>query len=494
MVIRDKHRYEPTVTQPGRHAIRPVRRGERSFFIAAGVAQVSALLRYVVLARLLGPEQLGLAATLVVTAALFDLIIDTGSDRFLIKDRDGDAPAAQQLVHLVMVIRGALIALGLVLAAWPASIFFKAPRLSGAIMVLALSPLILSMMHFDYRRMQRHFDYRTEALTVMIGESVSVLFTATAAYLTHDFTSVLYGLIARASVMVLVSHLRAERPYRLGFSPQHARALFRFSGPLIVNGMLLFLGSQGDRVVIANRLGVRELGYYSAVLLLIYYPSAMLLRYVHAMYLPLVAAAREDPAKEEEVANRLAGETLLLSVAMVAGFVVVTPTAVVVLFGHRYTQSMVVVALIGVLQTFRYMVVWPTTVALGRGDSRSVLAINAVRVVAYPSALVGGWLVGGLFGVIAGFIMGEAVALVTGVAIVNHICGAARWKNFDRIGLFAVICGCIVAATIAPAPVGLLTFGLGAVGLIAWNIRRERALLAEAISIVAGIVGLRGAR
>jgi O-antigen/teichoic acid export membrane protein len=472
----------------------PNRRGGRSYFVAAIVAQVSALLRYVILARLLGPEQLGLASTLVVTAAFFDLISDTGSDRFMIQDRHGDAPAAQQLVHLVMVVRGGLIALGLVLAAWPASLFFNAPRLCGAIMVLALSPLTLGLMHFDYRRMQRHLDYRAEALTVLVGESVSVLFTATAAYLTHDFTSVLYGLIARAVVMVLISHLRAERPYRLGFSRQHAPALFRFSGPLILNGMLLFLGSQGDRVVIANRLGVKELGYYSAVLLLIYYPSAMLLRYVHAMYLPLVAAARDDPSKQDEVVGRLAGQTLLLSVAMVAGFVVVAPKAIVLLFGYRYTQSMMVVALVGVLQTFRYMVVWPTTVALGRGNSRSVLAINAVRVVAYPSAVVGGWLLGGLAGVLAGFIMGEAVALVTGVVIVNSLIGAVPWRHFDRVGLFGLICASIVAATISQVPIGAIILAIGVAVPIGWTIRRERSLLSEAVGIIANIIGLHGSR
>jgi O-antigen/teichoic acid export membrane protein len=469
----------------------PARLGSRSFFVASGVAQASALLRYVALARLLGPEQLGLASTIVVTAAFFDMISDTGSDRFLIQDRDGDDPAAQQLVHLVMVVRGALIALGLVLAAWPASIFFKEPRLSGAIMVLALSPLMLSMMHFDYRRTQRHLDYRSEAFTVMSGEAVCVLFTATAAYLTHDFTAVLYGLIARATVMVLVSHLRAERPYRVGFSRKHARALFRFSGPLILNGILLFLGSQGDRVVIANRLGVKELGYYSAVLLLIYYPSALLLRYIHAMYLPLVAAARDDASQQNEVVDRLAGETLLLSVAMVAGFVVVAPAAVVILFGHRYIQSIGVVALIGVLQTFRYMGVWPTTVALGRGESRTVLAINAVRVVAYPTAIVGGWLAGGLSGVLAGFIIGEAVALMTGVALVNSISDAAPWKDFGRVALFSMICGGIVAATITPSHFGQITIGSGVVALIGWVIRRERALLSEVAIIIAGIVGLR---
>ena len=84
----------------------PVRRGANAFFIASSFAQISALLRYVILARMLGPEQLGLAATLVVMAAFFDLVSDTGSDRFLIQDRDGDTPEVQKLVHLVLHLQG----------------------------------------------------------------------------------------------------------------------------------------------------------------------------------------------------------------------------------------------------------------------------------------------------------------------------------------------------------------------------------------------------
>ena len=45
-------------------------RGARGYFAASAIAQVCALLRYVLLARLLGPEQLGLAAALILTGSL----------------------------------------------------------------------------------------------------------------------------------------------------------------------------------------------------------------------------------------------------------------------------------------------------------------------------------------------------------------------------------------------------------------------------------------
>ena len=102
--------------------------GAKLYFAATGVGQTSALLRYVVLARLLGPEQLGLAATLVVTGAFFDLISDTASDRFLIQDRHGAEPSVQNLVHFVYVVRGFLIAGALALFSIPLAGFYKSPN------------------------------------------------------------------------------------------------------------------------------------------------------------------------------------------------------------------------------------------------------------------------------------------------------------------------------------------------------------------------------
>jgi len=358
--------------------------------------------------------------------------------------------------------------------------------------MLALSPLILGLTHLDVRRVQRHLDFRAEAQGLIMGNSAYLIVTTAAALLTRDFTATLYGLIARSAVIVVNSHLRAERPYRIGFTREHAAQLARFSGPLMANGLLLFLGSQGDRAIVASRLGLTELGYYSAILLLIYYPTGILSSYVHTMYLPLIAAYRDDPTKRDRVADRLAGQTLLLSVAMVAGFAIIAPSAVAILYGHRFAQSANLLALIGVLQTCRYIIVWPTTVALGGGHSASVLAINLVRLIAYPGALVGGWVIGGLLGVTVGFIVGEAVSLVAGTVIANRIRSKSTWKDFDRLLLFAAVCVFVVGGAAAlerPSLIVVIIVIIGTAGLTAWTVVRERVALADAIDSVVRVLG-----
>ena len=463
--------------------ITPPRRGARGYFAAVLFSQLCALLRYTILARILGPEQLGLAATLIVTSAFFESLLDDGSDRFLIQDAEGDEAPVQGLVQGVWVTRGVFTAVALVVFAAPVAAFYKAPQLAEGIRILALWPLILGCLHMDMRRTQRRSDFRAEGLGLITGEASSLVVTVLVAYFSHSFIAPAFGLIARSLGMVLVSHLRAERPYRLGYARAAAARLARFVAPLIVNGWLLFMGSQTDRVLVAHQLGLAELGRYSTVLLLILYPAASLTRYAAAVHLPRIAATRDDPARGERASNILGGQTLLLALAMSTGFAIVAPTAIVILFGARFVQSAFIVGLIGILQTTRFMRVWPTTMALGVGRSGIVLANNLARLLSLPAAIAGLALIGGLAGVALGFILGEMVALSVAIVLVNRARGKGLLHDFDRVVLFmlasAAICGWTLSLT-RPSGIGLVAMACASALLVAWIVRLESTTIGEA--------------
>ena len=472
----------PSIERP---VERPARKGGKTLLLGSSVAQVAALLRYVALARLLGPEQLGLAATIVVTGSFFDLISETGSDRFLVQDREGDTVEVQKLVQLVYVGRGLLICLSLAVLAIPLSRFYHAPQLAWGLAILGISPLILGFMHLDIRRQQRREDFRTEAVSMIAAESCSLIVTVAAAFLTRNFTAILYGLIARAVVMTLVSHLRAERPYALGYSKAHGPRLSRFAAPLMLTGLMLFVGSQGDRVVVANLLGFRALGHYSAVLLLIYYPSAMILRYIHSISIPMMVAVRDDAARQNAVGDRLGGQTFLLAAAMCVGFAVVAPIAVPVLYGARYAQGVLIVGLVGILQTTRFLIVWPTTIALSVGRTRTVMISNLIRLVAYPCAFLSVRWLGGLEGVVAGFVAGELISIAAALVLSNRDTARPLATGFGRFADFLLIAAGVIAGGLAwerASPVLWITAGIAVVFVLIRVPRRERSTIAEGVA------------
>src|SRR3546814_5314013 len=122
--------------------------------------------------------------------------------------------------------------------------------------------LLLLVFFFSSRR--RHTrgalvtGVQTCALPILVAEVVSLIATATAAILLRDFTAILYGLIGRAAMTVIMSHAVARQRYAAGYAREYAPRLARFAWPLIINGLLIFIGGQGDRIFISNKLGDRK--------------------------------------------------------------------------------------------------------------------------------------------------------------------------------------------------------------------------------------------
>lgn len=458
-------------------------KGAKAYFSSSLVAQVCALLRYTVLARLLGPQQLGLAVTLILTAQFFESISDSGSDRFLIQDRDGDTPRVQRLVHLLAIVRGIFIAFALSVFSGPLARFYHQPVLAGGFIALALSPLIAGFLHFDLRRMQRHKDFAREATVMLAGEIIGLIATVVAAVVTRDFTAAIWGMIARSIAMVLMSWLKAERSYEAGYSAEHARRLAVFTTPLLANGCLLFFAAQGDRLLIGNRLGVTELGHYSAVLLLIYYPSQVISRFVQAMHLPLIADARDNVLERQRRIDDLAAQASILAVAQVIGFALVAPVVVPMLYGSAFKQPVLIIALIGILQASRFIRLWPTTEALAIGRTGIVLSNNIIRLIAFPLALLGLTWIGGLVGLTIGFTIGEVAAMIVAIILSNRALGV-RWSaDLSRVFAFVLCCGSVAFSAWAMS-FNIFIAAIGATAtllVLAGILVLERRMLGQAV-------------
>src|SRR3546814_17975242 len=140
-----------------------------ALLVSSGFAQICALARYTILARLRGPEQLGLAAILILTAQFFDSVTDSGSDRFLVQARAGSAPALLRLTHLVSLRRGLLRAVGLLGLAGPIASLSGAPQLAPEIAFLSSAPWVSGLGTWDYSDRKSVVSRSSVSLRVGVG-------------------------------------------------------------------------------------------------------------------------------------------------------------------------------------------------------------------------------------------------------------------------------------------------------------------------------------
>lgn len=463
-----------------------MRQGAKAYFAANLTAQVFALIRFTLLARILGPHELGLAAMILLTSQFFQNVTDTGSDRFLVQDKDGDTPLMQGMVQLILVGRGVLLAVAMVLFAGVVASIFHESKVQPYLIGLAIAPLIGGFVHLDYLRVQRNSDFRPESAIILVSETLGLAGTMAAAFITRDASAVVYGLAIRAAAMVAVSHLTAKRKYGWAFAREESLRFSKFGVPLMLNGLLIFFGSQGDRVIVANGLGTAALGHYSAIVLLIFNPVSMMMRLALSFYLPQVVRSRETPEGYEAERDRLGGRVLLVSILVLAGFVVVAPIATPLLYGKSFTEPLLFFGLIGALQTAKFMRIWPSILATSIGRSTIILANNIARIVGLPIAMAANWYSPSLGAIVGGFFVGEILALLTSLSLLHRADAVDMRREIVRVGAFLLWSGVIVGWAWAlpshqPAiMLGLAVASVTAIALLA----TERRVIGESIVLL----------
>jgi lipopolysaccharide exporter len=137
------------------------------------------------------------------------------------------------------------------------------------------------------------------------------------------------------------------------------------------------------------------------------------------------------------------------------------------------------------LQAARFLLGWPTTMALAMGRSTTVLMSNLAHFLIFPGALIGLRLIGGLTGVVVGFTGAELIAIAVALSLLNGATQRNFLHGFDRLGVLVLTGASILAwnlALSARSILGCSTMLVVSVALIVWLCRRERVVVAEAIA------------
>lgn len=418
--------------------------------VSTVACQVLALLRNILVARLLGPHEFGIAAVIILTIAFMDSLAAAGPQNLVIQAKDDDRKSLLGAAHSVTAVRGAATAVMLLALAGPISTVFGLQLSWAAIVGLAVSSLVLGFVHQGTRMVQRDGDFRPDALTQMGAEAAALGVAVAGALATHSHMAIVFGLIARSAVTVVMSQWLSPQRYGFNWARPYLARFWSFGWPLLINGPLLFFAAQVDRLFISRELGVAVLGVYSAVLVLITSPSNAIMRWLGTSFTPALAQAfhNEDRLATKGVAYDFTALFVVSAFLMFAGFAAVGAEFTHLLFGSAFATSAPLVALVGLLQTLRYLRAWPSTFSIAVGASRGILISTIVRLLSLPLGYVGLEVLGGLPGLLTGFIAGEVIALVVSQLIVNRNAGRGL---FEGVATTAVFCG-LSAALILTLP------------------------------------------
>ena len=370
-------------------------RGGLKLGFSQAFVQGCSFIRNVIVARLISPEDFGIAATFAMTFFLLEMISNLAADVLLVQAPDGDQPEFQKSAQALHAFRGTVNAAIIFVLAGPIANLFGVPQARWAFHCLALLPLCKALNHLDNNRLQREMNFGPQIASDIGSNLLVTLLALPLGLWLRDYSLMLWLLIAQVASFMILSHLMAKRRYAWAWHADYVKRIVAFGWPLLINGLLMYVIFQGDRFIIgaSKRLfahstyTLTDLGIYSVAFGLTMAPTMLVANVSTQLFLPLLSRAQE---MKEQFERRYAGCSELMSLvaaAIAIPFILAGGWAVTLVYGAKYAAAAGFIGWLGAMWALRILRVAPTLAAMARGDTRNSMVSNMARTIALAGIL-----------------------------------------------------------------------------------------------------------
>ena len=417
--------------------------------------RVISVVKFLVLARILAPEDFGILAIAAVAVDLLFLMTDLGMVAALVQRRNPE-PRHYDTAWTVNLTRSLVIAVGIVIGAPLLSALFGEPRATEVLQVLALRPLLDAAGSIRVADLTKTLRFRSLS-AVRLSGAVADATLAIALAPTLGVWAVVIGALTGAAVGSAVSYLVAPYRPRLSLDTNAARSLFAFGRWMLAAGLLGVASDALLRGVISRRLGAVDLGIYYVAVRIAILPYEVVSEIVAAVAFPVQALLQNDRPRAARVFRSSLKATLALLIPIYATLVALAEPIVVHVLGARWEGAAPVIrvtAVIGIIGTL-----YDSTTAMlqGLGRPEWVAALAGVQL---PIVAALAWWFAGALG-----ITGAALARLAAESAVQATAGvlSTRLLPDPFAGMVRSLVAFFVAAAAAAGAALLVDGAIGGV-------------------------------
>ena len=294
------------------------------------------LISMLILARMLAPSDFGLVAMATSLIALLELFGAFGLDTALIQRVDA-TPDHYNSAWTLNLLAGCTIAITMLALAWPASHFYREPRVTAVICALAAGAVIQGLENVGVVDFRKHMRFDREFRFLLAKKLIAFCATVPLAFWLRDYWALVGGTLVGRAAGVTLSYVLA--PFRPRLSLAAAGDLMRFSKWLMAQNFLSFLRERSSDFIVGRLAGSHALGMFSVSAEISNMPGTELVAPINRAILPAyVKMAHDLPALRREYLSVM-GMVALIAVPAVAGFAVCAPFLVLLLLGPKWTEA-----------------------------------------------------------------------------------------------------------------------------------------------------------
>jgi O-antigen/teichoic acid export membrane protein len=404
--------------------------------------QLSRFVVAIILARLLTPEEFGLAAMVLVISGLVVVVGDAGLGMALVQRRRLKPRDRSTVFWTSAAIGLAFTLLGIAVSG-PVARFYDEPDVKPLFMVLSLSFLVTALGTTQNALLVRAMNFRSLELRQLGGTLAGAVVGIAAAAAGYGAWAIVAQQLSTAVVSTLLLWCLSDWHPGFRFSFGRLREIGSFTSNVFGQNLLYFAGRNVDNLLVGRYLGPAALGTYALAYNVMLAPFHHIGGVAQQVLYPAFARLQDDVPKLADIwirATRLVGA---LTIPALVGLVVVVPDFVAVVLGEQWSSATPVIrilAWVGLVQSVQTM---NGDVLLALGRARTIFRYTVVWFVAGVVSFVAG-LPWGVVGVAAAYAIASTVIEPFNAWLTARALGISIWR-FAR-GLIPVVQASLVMA------------------------------------------------
>jgi lipopolysaccharide exporter len=349
-------------------------------WVLAGRAAVQGLLvvKLVIMARLLSPEDFGLFGFALLTLGALNTFTQTGFSSALIQRKD-NAERYLDTAWTVHVLRALVVGGAMIGTAPLVARFFGEDQIVPLLRVLSGSVVLNGLVNIGVIYFPKQLDFRRQFILDLARGGTSFVVGVALAFALRSVWALIYAHVAAAGVRCIASYaMHGYRP-RPSLDRAQAAELFRFGRWVLGSSVVAFLTMQGDDVFLGKLLGATALGAYQIAYQLSHTPATEIALLCGTVMMPTYARVQHQPARLRaaflEVFELVASAALPL-----AAFTLFAAHELVVgLLGTRWAAAVVPVQVLAVSALLHVLTATGSPAFIGTGRPHVHFWMNLAR-------------------------------------------------------------------------------------------------------------------
>lgn len=258
--------------------------------------QILQAIIFIILARLLTPEDFGLVAMLMIFFAISRSFIDSGMGQALIREKEITDQDRSTVFWFNLLLSVAFYGLLYVSAPWIAQ-FYERPELVDLTRVMGLAVIFFGIAIVQRSEMTQQLEFKKQAFAQVPAVIIAGVVSITMAFMNYGVWALVaqYLLVAACSSIAL--WLLQPANIRLHFDKETFTRLFGFGYKLLLSGLLNTTYLHIYKLVIGKFFAASTLGFYTQAKKMQQMVGQNMSGIIQKVTYPLLSKAREESGR-----------------------------------------------------------------------------------------------------------------------------------------------------------------------------------------------------